>query len=114
MDSFNPRKAKGPEAEIQDAIVAMLRARLWYVQETHGNVYQSGLPDIFATHRNYGFRWIEVKRRSGSRLTNAQKSCFPQIVANGCPIYFMYEATDSEYLKLMKPSTFQHDFMALM
>lgn len=113
MDSFNPRKAKGPEAIIQDAIVAMLRSRLWYVMETHGSMFQSGLPDIFCTHANYGFRWIEVKRRSGSRLTPAQKVHFPQIVANGCPIYFLYDATDSEYQKLFKPTTFKHDFLAL-
>lgn len=113
MEPFKPRPRVGPEAKLQEQIVALLRARLWVVKETHGNIYQFGFPDIFATHKMYGARWIEVKLPSGSKLTKAQMKDFPEIHENGSPIYFMTAASEHAYQRLFKPSDFWTVFVAL-
>lgn len=103
MKPFVPKATKGPEAIIQEAIVKKLRQLTWVVKETHGNLYQSGLPDLFATHRVYGPRWIEVKNPLKYSWTSAQKIDFPQFVANGSPIWVLVSDEDSEINKLFKP-----------
>ncbi len=104
MKSFVPRAAKGPEAIIQEKIVARLRLLTWFVKETHGNLYQSGLPDLYASHRVYGPRWIEVKNPLKYCWTAAQKIDFPQFMTNGSPIWVLTSDEDSEINKLFKPS----------
>lgn len=105
MNPLNPRSKKGPEAKIQDDIVAMLRGFEWFVKETHGSVFQSGLPDLYATHRRYGPRWIEVKlpEMKGSKFTPAQLETFPMLCANGSGVWILTGCTDDEYKKLFKP-----------
>jgi len=103
-----PRKKKSrgrPERDIQDAICSLLRAHGWYVKETHGNKYQTGFPDVYATHSVYGVRWIEVKLpdMKGSKFTPAQMDSFPKLRANGTRIWILTAATDYEYQKLFKP-----------
>lgn len=80
----------------------MLRIKGWYVMETHGNMYQSGFPDLFATHSKYGCRWIEVKlpKMKGSKFTPAQIDCFPKLCANGAGVWILTGDSDSEYQKL--------------
>ena len=91
-----------PEGKIQKAIIDMLRIKGWYVMSTHGNMFQSGFPDLFATHSRYGSRWIEVKNPSSYKFTPAQLEHFPKIVANGTQIWILVEASEREYEKLFK------------
>lgn len=93
-----------PEAIIQDAIVAYLKLRDWYVIETHGTEFQMGLPDIYACHTRYGTRWIEVKNPKGYKFTPAQIDVFPHLAAKGVGIWILTAATDTEYQKLFKPA----------
>ena len=102
---------KGPEAKVQNAIIDFLRARKWHVMVTHGNMYQSGFPDLFCCHSTYGQRWVEVKlpKMKGSKFTPAQLEEFPKICANGSGVWIMTEATDTEYEKLFKkPNWYQY------
>lgn len=104
MEPKKIRPGRGPEEVIQDALVSFLTLRQWLCKETHGNMYQSGFPDIYATHYKYGVRWIEVKlpEMKGSRWTPAQLEWFPKFSANGTRIWVLTAATESEYQKLFK------------
>jgi hypothetical protein len=93
---------KGPEAKLQFDIVNYLRMREWFVIQTHGNLYQSGLPDLFACHSKFGQRWIEVKNPLHFRFTAAQLDVFPKLCANGSGVWVLVAATDAEYMKLFK------------
>jgi hypothetical protein len=104
------RRRKGPEARIQDSIISYLEGLGWFVKETHGNMYQSGFPDLFCCHRRYGQRWVEVKlpNMEGSKFTKAQLADFPKICANGSGVWIMTAASKSEYDKLFKPPNWYH------
>ena len=105
MNQFQHQKRKNPEKLIQIAIENRLKIEGWYVMRTHGNMYQSGFPDIFACHSTYGQRWIEVKlpEMKGSKFTGAQLECFPKICANGSGVWVLTGDTDLEFLKLKRP-----------
>lgn len=106
MEPIKLREGKGPEAKIQEALVNFLKIRGWYTMETHGNMYQSGFPDVYATHSKFGARWIEVKlpEMKGSKFTPAQLDCFPKLIANGTRIWVLTAANETEYQKLFKAS----------
>lgn len=111
------KKPKGrPEAKIQKALCDALRKEGWYVRETHGNMYQSGFPDVYATHTKYGHRWIEVKLPGmvGSQFTRAQKEVFPLLVANGTKIWILTGHSRTEIDKLFKPQNIMHFFDKLI
>lgn len=95
---------KGPERDIQDAILSYMRHRGWYVIETHGNMYQSGFPDLYCTHSQHGIRWIECKNPLAYSFTPAQIDTFPKLSANGTSIHILVAATDHEYRKLWHPA----------
>jgi len=97
----------GPEGEIQDAIIDQLteacehgpmcqicRHNNWYCLETYGNLYQSGLPDIYCCHRVFGSKWIECKNPKNYRFTAAQMDVFPLFTAHAVPIYIMTSVDD--------------------
>jgi len=98
-----------PEAKIEADIIKFLRLRAWFVKNIHGGKYQSGLPDLYACHANYGSRWVEVKLPGmiGSKFTKAQKDTFPQMIACGGSIWIMTAANEREYAKLFKPGNAQ-------
>ena len=102
MEPFDPKKRKGPEAQIQEDIIEMLELKGWFVKVTHGNMYQSGFPDLFACHALLGHRWIEVKKPGfkGSKFTKAQLRDFPKFCANGSNVWILTAATKEEYDKL--------------
>ena len=102
MNSKDVRKKQNPEAKLQKAIVEYLRSLEWFVKETHGNVYQSGFPDLWCSHHNYGHRWVEVKLPGmvGSKFTGAQLRDFPLFCAHGSGVWIMTAATLEEYEKL--------------
>lgn len=95
---------EGPERKIQNALMRFLTDRGWYVIETHGNMYQRGLPDLFATHQRYGGRWIEVKNADQFCFTPAQLETFPKFTSNGTGIWILVAANQEEYEKLFKPA----------
>jgi hypothetical protein len=100
-----------PEEAIRTQLKAYLEVRGWFVIITHGNAYQSGLPDLYATHKKFGGRWIEVKLPGmvGSKFTNAQLEVFPKLCLNGSPVWVLTGATKDEYDKLftMKQGNFE-------
>ena len=102
----------GPEAHIQEQIMKMLKGLDWLVIKLHGNLFQSGLPDLYAVHRKYGARWIEVKlpEMKGSRFTPRQLEVFPLLKAHGTDVWILTAATPSEYNKLFGPGNF-HIYM---
>lgn len=104
MDPFKVRSRRGPEAIIQEHIITFLEARDWFVKATHGNKYQNGFPDLWASKKGYGHRWIEVKNGDGHyEFTPAQLKCFPLFCNNGSGVWILKEATVEEYNKLFKP-----------
>ncbi len=94
--------AKGPEAIIQEALIKYLRERGWFVNPTHGNMYQQGFPDLYAIKRRYGQRWIEVKNPLKFKFTPAQWETFPRMLAEGVGIWILTAATEIEYQKLFQ------------
>jgi len=100
-------KMNRPEAKVQADLIKYLTARNWFVNETHGNWFQSGFPDLYATHPIHGQRWIEVKDplRKGNRslFTPAQQEKFPRWACHRIGIWVLKGATESEYGKLFNP-----------
>lgn len=101
----------GPEAIIQNELCLFLRARSWFVMETHGNMFQSGFPDLFITHLKYRSRWVECKCPTGSRLEQSQLETFPHLCANGSGVWILTGSTMAEYDKLFQPCNWWHFLM---
>lgn len=59
------------------------------VKSTHGNIYQSGFPDLYVGHLRYGTRWIECKIAEYCQFTNAQQQEFPLFSAKGIGIWVL-------------------------
>lgn len=102
------KSKKGPESKIQRDIINMLRIKGWYVMVTHGGMFQSGFPDLYATHSKYGARWIEVKNAKAYSFTAAQLECFPKLTANGTRIWVLVGASEEEYAKLFKEANWYY------
>ncbi len=107
------RSRRKPESILQDRIVDLLKLHDWYCKETHGNIYQSGLPDIYACHKRYGARWIEVKMPTGYCFTPAQIDTFPEFAAKGVGIWIFTAATEEQYELLFGPPNW-HMFLGVM
>lgn len=95
------RKRDNPEKRIEDKIREKLTLRGWYVIKMHGNMFQAGVPDLYATHAKYGSRWIEVKTPKGS-FTPAQMDTFPKLAAHGTKIWVLTSSEDSQLDLLFK------------
>lgn len=108
------RAKEGPEAKIQRELVSFLRVREWLVKETHGSIFQNGLPDIFACHAKYGIRWIEVKNPLAYKFTPAQLEFFPALNSKNVGVWILTAATETEYQKLFKPHNWYVYLMAKM
>jgi hypothetical protein len=94
---------KNEEAKLQKRIVLKLRSLEWLVKETHGNMFQWGLPDLYAVHYTYRERWIEVKipgRTPGSVFTQAQLKFFGELRAKRVGVWILTSDSDSEIAKL--------------
>lgn len=106
MDPLVPRRSgrAGPEHKIQDELIKYLRVREWFVRHIHGSAYQSGWPDLWCCHAEFGHRWVEVKLPGmvGSRFTPPQLLMFPQLCANGSGVWVLTGANDTEYKKLWR------------
>ena len=101
-EPFRPRRTRrsGPEAKIQEAIMAKLKAWDWLCIATHGNEYQMGFPDLYCAHRLYGQRWIECKNPTSYRFTDAQREVFPLMQSKGVGIWILTSAEDVEVMKI--------------
>lgn len=81
------RKKEKKESKLVKEIREILEMAGWLVIKMHGNMYQAGFPDLFATHARFGVRLIEVKRKV--RFTKAQKIVFNQLHKNGSHVYIV-------------------------
>lgn len=111
MDKPRIRGGRGPEEIIQTALIKFLEDRGWFVKSTHGNVFQFGFPDLYATHKLYGPRWIEVKNPLAFAFTPAQLVDFPKFTENGTKIWILVAATNEEYQKLFKEPNWYYYFL---
>lgn len=97
--------AQGPEAKIQADILDMLHARGWFAKHLHGNMYQVGMPDIYACRKPSLQRFIEVKNPARWKFEQSQLICFKELHDQGVGVWIMFGATDAEYKKLFgKPN----------
>lgn len=111
MDPKKLGKSEGPEAPIKRAIQKFLKERKWLVVVTHGNNFQSGLPDLYCAHPNHGQRWIEVKNPLAYSFTKAQLFLFPELFKHGVGVWIMVAATQEEYLKVLNEPPNFHRFI---
>jgi hypothetical protein len=81
------RASSGPERELQERIKEKLRADEWHCVDLHGNTFSHGFPDLYACHRTWGSRWIEVKIEP--RFTPSQKRVFREMTEHGVPIWVL-------------------------
>lgn len=95
----NPPRER-PEDKIVQQLKSFLRTREWLVKKTHGNEFQSGLPDLFCAHKRYGIRWVEVKVLKHGRFTPAQVEFFKELAAVNVGVWVLTAATEEEYQKL--------------
>lgn len=97
MKSTRPA-SYGPEREIQEQIKYALAKQDWYVMETTGSIFQYGFPDLYACHKKYGQRWIEVKRPIHYMFTPGQQKTFPEFEAKGVAIHVLTSPQDISLL----------------
>ena len=97
------RPHHGPEWHIQKDVIRYLVARGWHVEHTHGNLYQTGFPDLFVAHKKWGTRWIDVKHPKKYNFTRDQRRKWPIWDSFGIGIWILTTANQDEYDKLFKP-----------
>lgn len=97
------RQKHGPEWHIQRRLKQFLKIRGWLVQQTHGNLFQKGFPDLFLAHRTLGHRWVDVKVDGHYQFTRAQRQTWPVWDDFGVGIWILTDATQAEYDKLFAP-----------
>lgn len=95
---------KGPEAVIQNALIAELKKQDWFVVETYGSYYQAGFPDVFVCHKEFGCRWIECKNPKHYHFTSGQMKVFPRLTAEGVGVYVLVGSDKEEMSKLFQPA----------
>lgn len=104
MTPLKVKPARRPEDQIKDKIKERLETYGWMVLVTHGNAYQSGLPDLYCMHPKYGARWIEVKNPKGYHFTAAQMEWFPKFMSCRIGVWVLVGSEDSELDKLHGPA----------
>lgn len=98
------RKRKhGPEWYIQQDLIKFLETRGWLVEVMHGNLYQKGIPDLFAFRKDVGVRWIDCKNPASYTFTQDQRKKWPKWRDAGIGIWILTAATQEEYDKLFGP-----------
>jgi hypothetical protein len=81
------RSSSGPERDLQEVIKAKLRATGWHCVDLYGHTFSHGFPDMYACHRDFGSRWVEVK--ASLKFTPSQKKIFPLMTAAGAGIWVL-------------------------
>jgi hypothetical protein len=66
------RRGSNPESGVQTDCKRALEFDGWYVQNIHGNKFQSGLPDLLIWHPRFPGRckWLEIKTKAREYETN--------------------------------------------
>lgn len=81
-----------------------MRERGWFIKRMTGNMFQSGVPDLYCYSKQWGERWIDVKRDDGKySFTDDQKREWPVWEAAGIGIWILIGATQEQYDLLFKP-----------
>ena len=104
------------ELQIQRELVKLLRARGWTVQPMWADSYQNGIPDLSCFHKDWGHRWVEIKRPSKYSFTRRQRQKFPAWENAGIFIWILNAATEEQYKLLFGPPNWRsywRDSMAL-
>jgi hypothetical protein len=91
------------ELQIQRELVKYLKGRGWHVERMLANAYQTEIRDLYAYHKKWSERWIEVKRPKDYSFTLAQRRKWPEWEKAGIPIWILTAATEDEYDKLFAP-----------
>src|SRR5262249_31332979 len=104
MRPYKGNKAS-PEAGIRARIIKHLEERGWFVKITHGGMFQSGFPDLFAAHAEFGMRWIEIKNPDRYKFTRAQLRDFPEFESHGAGIWVLTGVSES--WKLFHPANWR-------
>jgi len=97
------RAKHGKEYFIQRDLIVYLEARGWLVERIVGNIYQSGLPDLYCFHPKWGSRWIDVKVAGHYSFTKAQKRKWPIWSHYGLGVWILTGADQENYDKLFAP-----------
>ena len=93
---------KNIENKTQSRLMKFLRARGWVVENMHGNMYQSGIPDLYCFKKEYGERWIDVKVEGQYSFTKAQIIKWPQWESAGIGIWILTGSTQRDYDRLFE------------
>lgn len=105
LKGYNSR----PETKLAEKLKKFLEDRGWHVLNTHGNLYQKGLPDKYCVHPKYKQRWVEIKIVGRYKFTAAQLTYFPLLDFCGIGIWILTSPTEEEYAKLFsKPNWKQY------
>jgi len=96
------RKKHGPEHGIQKDVIRFLEVRGWHTERMIGNAFQSGIPDLYCYHKEWGERWIDIKNPVSYSYTKSQRRKWPIWEAAGIGVWIIVAATEEEYDKLFK------------
>lgn len=89
MTARSPLAAAVTEAAWQRTVVDLFRLHGWRVwHDTVAWRSDPGWPDIVATHRQHGLRFLELKRENGV-LTPAQIAWHADLAAAGHPVHVL-------------------------
>jgi hypothetical protein len=93
------------EHDRQEELRKYMHTLGWATIKTHGNAYQKGLPDLYCSSKDYGQRWIELKKDENERLTRDQIETFGYLSRHGTRIWILRGISD--YNWLFKESNWQ-------
>ena len=99
MNYTTPKHRGRPEGVGQDGLVRYMRARGWWCKKIHGGKFQSGLPDLYCCHPQYGQRWIEMKA-PGGKLRSSQVQNFGEMKRHGVDVFVL--ESEKHYGRLFK------------
>ena len=95
---------KGPEWFGARDWRRFLKPKGWECFTTHGNRFQSGFPDDYLIHKEFGTRWVDYKYSKKNVFTQAQRKLWPLWDALGVGIWILTEVvSDTEFQKLFGP-----------
>ncbi len=93
----------GPEYKIQGKLITYLEQRGWLVERIIGNAFQSGLPDLYCWHPQFGQRWVDVKVEGRYSFTKAQKQKWPLWERHQLGVWILTGANQENYDRLFAP-----------
>jgi hypothetical protein len=106
--------AQVENTHIVHPLCVYMKHKGWHTEKTHGSMFQSGFPDLYAMHPTHGQRWIECKvlRNNNIHFEQTQIVKFPIWISHGVKIWIIYgedfrsvagaSALHSAYMTLFK------------